>query len=233
MKKSNIVFTVIAAAAVIALGFYLWPAEQPVPEPATVETPAPDTARPAQPSVPGPSVETADEAAPEPAPAEPVPPSPEEVTASGEKPILGHSIRVREIRADGAIRNLEIVFRPGILPKKLFNDNRNVVLNYDQLHINSVGTGAATAFFYYEVVTADTNGDGYLTGADRKQVALSRPDASQYTVLVANVDEVLEYEHLNIENALQLVLRFGDRIERRVYSLDTFALEHEEMLEGY
>ena len=57
-------------------------------------------------------------------------PEPVAVEFTEEKPILGQYMRIREIResdgsgGEGAIRNLEIVFREGILPGKVFPDNR-------------------------------------------------------------------------------------------------------------
>src|SRR5690242_5023145 len=59
---------------------------------------------------------------------------PAAVEFTEEKPILGQFMRIREIRendgsgGEGAIRNLEIVFREGILPGKVFPDNRQVIL---------------------------------------------------------------------------------------------------------
>jgi hypothetical protein len=155
-------------------------------------------------------------------------PEPAAVEFTEEKPILGQFMRVREIResdgtgGDGAIRNLEIVFREGILPGKVFPDNRQIILKYDQLARNMVGYGAACVFFLYQVVTHDTNGDGMLSDLDSITVGVSRPTGHEYKVLVTNVDEVLAYEDMpEDEDTLRLSVRIGGEVVTQVYSLST------------
>jgi hypothetical protein len=155
-------------------------------------------------------------------------PEPAAVEFTEEKPILGQFMRIREIResdgsgGEGAIRNLEIVFREGILPGKVFPDNSQVILKYDQLARNVVGYGAASVFFLYEVVTHDTNGDGMLSDLDAITVGVSRPTGHEYKVLVTNVDEVLGYEDVpEDEDTLSLTVRIGGEVITRVYSLST------------
>jgi hypothetical protein len=150
---------------------------------------------------------------------------PAAVEISEEKPILGQFMRVHEIRenndgdGDGPLRNMEFVFRQGILPQMLFPTNGQVILRYDQLARNMVGFGAATAFFYYEIVTHDTNGDGLYTDLDAITVAVSRPTGNEYLVLASNVEEVLAYEDLPEDDALRLTFRTGGEEVTRVYSL--------------
>jgi hypothetical protein len=159
-----------------------------------------------------------------PANATPVPET-SAVEYSEEKPILGQFMRVLEIRennngnGDGPIRNMEFVFREGILPQMLFPGNGQVILKYDQLARNIVGFGAATAFFYYEIVTHDTNGDGIFSDLDAITVAISRPTGAEYRVLASNVEAVLAYEDLPEDEALRLILRIGGKEVTRVYSL--------------
>jgi hypothetical protein len=150
---------------------------------------------------------------------------PAAVEVGEEKPILGQFMRVHEVRenndgnGDGLLRNMEFVFRQGILPQMLFPTNGQVILKYDQLARNMVGFGAATAFFYYEIVTHDTNGDGLYTDLDAITVAVSRPTGNEYLVLATNVDEVLAYEDLSEEDALRLTFRAGGEEVTHVYSL--------------
>jgi hypothetical protein len=152
-------------------------------------------------------------------------PEPAAVEVSEEKPILGQFMRVHEIResnngnGDGPIRNMEFVFRQGILPQMLFPTNGQVIVKYDQLARNMVGFGAATAFFYYEIVTHDTNGDGLFSDLDAITVAVSRPTGNEYRVLASNVEEVLAYEDLAEDDALRLTMRTGGDEVTQVYSL--------------
>ncbi|HEX5055895.1 MAG TPA: hypothetical protein VFX02_05305 [Gammaproteobacteria bacterium] len=147
-------------------------------------------------------------------------PEPASVEIREEKPILGQFMRVNEIYdADGQLRNLRFVFREGILPQMLFPDNRQLIIKYDQLARNMVGFGAATTYFYYEIVTRDTNDDGVFSEQDAITVAVSRPTGWEYQVLERNVQEVLAYEDLPEEEALRLSLRMGGKEVTRVYPL--------------
>jgi hypothetical protein len=129
-------------------------------------------------------------------------------------------MRVHEIYDDeGRLRNLRFVFREGILPQALFPDNRQLIVKYDQLARNVVGFGAATSFFYYEIVTHDTNGDGVFSERDALTIAVSRPTGWEYHILERNVDEVLAYEDLPEDEALRLTMRMGSEETTRVYSL--------------
>jgi hypothetical protein len=212
MTNKSILYPAIALIAAILLIIYLF------------TLPASTTPRELQATAP-----ISDSSVPEARPITSVPsavesvvPEPEAVEISEEKPILGQFMRVREIRehdGDGQLRNLEFVFREGILPQKLFPDNRQVIVKYDQLVRNMVGFGAATAYFYYEIVTHDTNGDGVFSWLDALTVAVSRPTGWEYRVLVRDVDEVLAYEDLPEEEALRLSLRIGGTELTQVYPL--------------
>lgn len=209
-NKKSIIYLAIAILAAILLCVYLFglaPSSSDQQEPASIER------------TPGGLPQTSQGAVP-PSPAESQAPEPAALESSEEKPILGQFMRVREIH-DGAgrLRNLEFVFREGILPQMLFPDNRQVIVKYDQLARNVVGFGAATAFFYYEFVTHDTNSDGTFDEKDALTVAVSRPTGWEYRVLVRNVDEVLAYEDLPEEDALRLSLRAGGKEMTRVYPL--------------
>jgi hypothetical protein len=215
ITKKNIVYLLVASVCVILLFVYFFSpdtvsekiqqsAQQP-DEGVSVTVPAAGLA------VPAGGVEL---------------PEPAAVEFTEEKPILGQFMRIREIResdgsgGEGAIRNLEFVFREGILPGKLFPDNRQVILKYDQLARNMVGDGAASVFFLYQVVSRDTNGDGMLSDLDAITVGVSRPTGQEYMVLVTNVDEVLGYEDVPEDaDTLSLSVRIGEEVVTSVYAL--------------
>lgn len=153
-------------------------------------------------------------------------PEPVAVDTTEEQSVIGQFMRFKEIREtedgapEGAIRNMKFVFRPGIVPSMLFENNNQVILKYEQLHRNMVGSGAKTAFFYYEVVRRDTNGDGKLSHGDKFNVAISRPDGNNYRVLAYNVDEVVEYEDMPVENQIRLVVKIQGKEIEKTYSLE-------------
>lgn len=211
-NKKGIIYFALAALAAVVLAVYLFTLDPSPVGRETVEATRSSSEVSAPP--PGPAQVSAHIV-------ESDVPEPEAVETSEEKPILGQFMRVREIRddGDGRLRNLEFVFREGILPQMLFPDNRQVIVKYDQLARNMVGYGAATAFFYYEIVTRDTNGDGAFSELDAVTVAVSRPTGWEYRVLERNVDEVLAYEDLPEEEALRLSMRIGGEELTRVYPL--------------
>lgn len=211
MTNNKGIYLAIAGIAAIALGLYLYN---------RAETPQDQLATSGQ-SATGTDVsQTPVTAAAQPSAVEPQMPEPATVEASEEKPILGQFMRVHEIYdEEGRLRNLQFVFREGILPQMLFPDNRQLIIKYDQLARNMVGFGAATTYFYYEIVTNDTNGDGVFSEKDAITVAVSRPTGWEYQVLERNVQEVLAYEDLPEDEALRLTLRLDGKELTRVYPL--------------
>jgi hypothetical protein len=231
-KKSTAFSIVIALAAIAGLIVFFYPgpqdtvSEAPAP---VVQNAAPEesVAQVRQPPPVEPNVETenpGEEGA--------------QVELMEEQPVLGSFIRVRAVREKlddseyGPVRDLEFVFRPGILPTRLFANNNNVILRYDQLFKNDVGAGAAAIRFYYEVVTTDTNGDGMLSGDDVFDIGISFVDGSGYTTLASNVENVLVYEQSPTGLELQLTLQLANgEIVKRVYSLESNTLLSEERME--
>lgn len=230
MTKKGIGYLVFAPVALLIAGF-IFILTQTGTETATVfknekasndghsSTPGPNVSNRSQPP-------TATTRQSRPAPSsEPAAPSPAAVQTGEETPIIGQFMRVREIRessddGQGAIRNMKFVFRPGIMPHMLFENNNQVILEYEQLHRNMVGSGAKTAFFFYKVIQQDTNGDGTLSRGDRFNVAISRPDGGNYRVLAFNVDEVVGYEDLPMQNAIRLKVKLHGKTIERTYSLE-------------
>ena len=147
------------------------------------------------------------------------------VISEEKQPILGQSLHTREIKVSGEdehVRDLEFVFRPGILPNRLFKHTEHIILKYDQLHKNDVGHGAMTVRFYFEIITADNNSDGLLSSADKREIGISYPDGSNYTKLISGVDEVISHEYMPVDNALVLTMQIDDQIVRQTYSMETY-----------
>lgn len=223
-KKSTGFLIVIALATIVGLIAYFYPKSTSVVSEAPVSV---EDAEPQNPVVQSAESNVEQEAAVQ------EDSSPVEVELMEEQPILGTSVRVREVRekldesGHEAVRDLEFVIRPGILPARLFGHTDNVVLRYDQLHKNEVGVGAVTIRFYYEIVTTDTNGDGILSGQDKFDVAISYADGSGYTTLASYVDNVLVYEQSPGGLELHLTLQLDDEIVKRTYSLESNTLMSE------
>lgn len=141
--------------------------------------------------------------------------------------LLGISVQLRELRTEteeggtGEIRNIEFFIREGIRPRRLFDDASQLVTGHWPLFHNNVGYGATTVRILYQLVDTDTDGDGVLTGADRKSLAFSLPDGSQYRVLDRDVGEISSMTYTSESSELQLEISAGGETQRRVYSLAT------------
>ncbi|MCW8128001.1 hypothetical protein [Microbulbifer halophilus] len=143
-----------------------------------------------------------------------------ELSAGQPQPIVGQSLQLREMRGEGgALRNLEFVFRRGVLPRQLFNDGRQLIASYRPLHRNSVGYGASTIFFLYQLVREDRNGDGRLTPADGIDLGISRPDGSDFRILDRALEQVEGIEHFPARGRLQVAVRVDGARESREYAL--------------
>ncbi|HEX7028244.1 MAG TPA: hypothetical protein VF268_13470 [Gammaproteobacteria bacterium] len=233
VKTSTGLLVVIAVAVITGLIIFHYPVPQDTIPEAPVSAPVVRDTAPEEPIAPAsqPSVE-----------AEVVekenPDEDGQVVLMEEQPVLGSFVRVRAVREQtddsqpGAVRDLEFLFRPGVLPRRLFENTDNVILRYDQLFKNDVGAGAAAIRFYYEVVTTDTNGDGMLSGEDAFDIGVSYIDGSGYTTLASNVESVLVYEQSAGGLELQLTLQLaGDELVKRVYSLESNTLLSEQRIQ--
>ncbi|WGL16484.1 hypothetical protein PVT68_17190 [Microbulbifer bruguierae] len=147
----------------------------------------------------------------------------EEVLAVKSVDLLGISIQLRELHAgaagDGPIRNIEFFIRDGILPRRLFSNNTQIVTGYWPLYHNNVGYGATTVRILYQLLDQDTNGDGKLTEEDRKSLAFSLPDGSGYRMLDRDTGEIIDMTYLSDFGELQLEFLREDDVHKRVYSL--------------
>lgn len=125
--------------------------------------------------------------------------------AGNEVALLGQKVRLRELLSqDGDLINLEFVIRKGIRPRRLFEDGGQQILSYEELHYNNVGYGAATVWLLYQ-----------LQSAGGVEVAVSRPDGSEYRVLASDLEKVLDYEYFPAENSVRLdLLEGGSKISR-------------------
>lgn len=139
--------------------------------------------------------------------------------------LLGVSVQLRELHTEpnGQIRNIEFFIRDGIRPRRLFDDSSQLVTGHWPLFHNNVGYGATTVRILYQLVDADSDGDGVLTGADRKSLAFSLPDGSHYRVLDRDVGDIVSMTYLSESSELQLELSAGGETQQRVYSLATGA----------
>jgi hypothetical protein len=177
---------------------------------------------PQQPAAPQSGIQPPDSSAPE------VPPEIPDIEYNPPQPVLGQKLYFREIRLadddgeDNPVRDIQFEIRQGVLPKRLFDNTHQLIVHYDQLQKNEVGMGAVTTRFYFEVVTADSDGDGRLSPLDKREVGVSFADGSDYTRLASGIDKVIAYDYSPVDNSLHLSLLINNQPVSRIYSLENY-----------
>lgn len=69
---------------------------------------------------------------------------------------------------------------------------------------NSFSSDETIITILYRIVKSDTNNDSRLTENDELTISLSKPDGSDFTEVLKNIDDILGYELLN-QNALSIM----------------------------
>lgn len=90
----------------------------------------------------------------------------------------------------------------------LYHHNQFLILGLYRATAELPGGKEEVRSLIYRVVQADTDGDGMLTSADEKIIALTAPDGSGYSEPLTNVDEVLD-SHVTDDGVLALIYRRG------------------------
>ncbi|PID63870.1 MAG: hypothetical protein CSB44_00735 [Gammaproteobacteria bacterium] len=123
----------------------------------------------------------------------------------------------------GSTRNVVFVNMLSNEHRWLFADNEQIISRVqgisrhkavDRDDLSAVmpdeGSGAAEQLVHYHVIDEDSNGDGIIDTDDEFSLAVSRPDGSQYTVLVDHVQHLLSIEWADDET-LFIVYRKDNR----------------------
>ncbi len=100
---------------------------------------------------------------------------------------------------DSVVNNYIFVDRQNLSSRKLFPDNRSVILMAEQLGESlAEGTGSQqkttiknVKATLYQVVQTDTNNDKKLDGKDKKTIAIADVNGSNYRELVTGIDRVI------------------------------------------
>ncbi|ALF55512.1 hypothetical protein ACX27_26055 [Nostoc piscinale CENA21] len=76
---------------------------------------------------------------------------------------------------------------------KLVTNNNSLFLRYQQLGLSTPPENVVKKVqgIWYEVVTADSDGDKHLTASDRKTIAVSDFAGKSYTEIIRQVDQVV------------------------------------------
>ncbi|HPG41848.1 MAG TPA: hypothetical protein PLP19_21525 [bacterium] len=109
----------------------------------------------------------------------------------------------------------------------LFDNNRNMILASDLLvEENYSASVNPVRAIVYQLVTADSDGDGELTSYDRQSVGLSQPDGYNYREVVKDIDFVIGHRLVDKDNLL-LVYQHGGKTRSALVSLKAFTITNE------
>ena len=104
----------------------------------------------------------------------------------------------------------------------LFDKHSNLIVVVEQVAPEAPkGEAAAAKLLYFELVSADSDGDGVLSDDDDRIVALSRPDGRGFTEVLRGVSRVLSHQLVG-ERQFGVVYQQGKKILYARYALDSF-----------
>jgi len=113
----------------------------------------------------------------------------------------------------------------------LFDANSNLILSSDLLveENYSVALNPVQAILY-QLVTADSDGDGELSSYDKQSVGLSQPDGGNYREVLKDIDFVVGHRLIDKDNLLLIYQRQG-RAYSALVSLKGFAITSEQEID--
>lgn len=116
----------------------------------------------------------------------------------------------------------------------LFKDHRQIIARLVQLGwpARTAQADATTQVLLVEYVDADSNGDGVLSEADSRRVALLPPDGTGMTQILSGIDHILSYDltdaqHLSV---LYQTGKAGTQIRHLRYSLAQMKAQSDQAL---
>jgi hypothetical protein len=95
----------------------------------------------------------------------------------------------------GSIHNVVIINRQNLSSRKLFANNKSMILDEQKLG-ESTTEGGKTIIkniqaLMYRVAKADTNGDKSIDQRDKQEIALADVDGTNYKELITGIDRVI------------------------------------------
>lgn len=132
------------------------------------------------------------------------------------------------------IRNILFLSGEDKATQWLFKDHKNLIIGVAKLQEDSHQENSdnskqqPTRALYFEFVTEDTNKDGVLSSEDNSRIGISKPDGSNFVVILSNLSRVLAYEMSDKEN-LSVVYQQDRSVKHARISLVTMKIvsDHE------
>lgn len=123
-----------------------------------------------------------------------------------------------------------------ILINSITNDSNWLFDSIDQLilsikplikgEFNMMGTVRGIS---YEVINSDTNHDGKLSNTDKRTLAVSKIDGSDYTEIITGYNRIVKSD-LNTEGNLFVVFINNNEVHSMVVDMSTFKIIHKKLL---
>ncbi|HEY0720084.1 MAG TPA: hypothetical protein VGE50_02405 [Gammaproteobacteria bacterium] len=125
-------------------------------------------------------------------------------------------------------RNLLFLLGKEMTPHWLFETHQQLIHSYQPLYVEDDEEDKKPAVaFYYDVLKADTNGDGEITDEDQHTIALSRTDGSGYQEIESGHRRVVEQQVTDDGATLLLMVEERGQVVIKRYSLKTFQKDSE------
>lgn len=127
-------------------------------------------------------------------------------------------------------RNLLFLRGAVLTPQWLFETHQQLIQRHQPLFDASDEGNGPTRAFYYEVIKADSNGDGRLDGDDLRTLALSRADGSGYREIDSGITHVVERKVTDNGTTLLLLVQERGELVIKRYALRDFVKMSEQRI---
>lgn len=129
-----------------------------------------------------------------------------------------------------SIRNYLFLNSETLEGRWLFPDNKQLILELDDLQEyfqvkDSDPPTARTIAIFYQMIDIDTNGDKQLTTDDKRSIAYSKSDGSQFTIVIKGIDRILGSDKIDNGKKHVVAYEVDNKWYTAVISLSTFEIE--------
>ncbi|UTA47842.1 hypothetical protein L1F30_17015 [Simiduia sp. 21SJ11W-1] len=161
------------------------------------------------------------------------------------KPLAGHSSSYLELRTaqggrgfksgygSGSIRNILLINNVDLSSRWLFETHANLINCFCELKADdSYNSREPVIAVYLSLINEDSNGDGELSASDAITLVLLSPDGKRYLEVDSGIDSILDSTVSVDATDVTFIVRKGQDILAKNFSLENFSLLAESRLAG-
>ena len=106
----------------------------------------------------------------------------------------------------------------------LFDSVQQLIIQMQTLDSHDENEKLITTAIYYIVINDDTNNDGVYDSEDKRTLALTKPDGSNYSEIITGYDRIVEVQ-LNDAGNLFVIYINNDKVHSMIVDLINFEIQ--------